>query len=365
MLEFPEDRTTWDEGNSSDTKCTQEYMLGPWFLLRPVYEPNTITQTTMWLPGTSDDKWIYYWDGKVTNGAQNVSCVIGKAPDSYDAANPPVIPVWVREGAIVPMWPEQYYNSSKQLQRPNSPLQNPSIPGIITVDAYPHRNKTTTFSMYDDDGLTREYKQGKFTRTEMSNQYSGGIYEVNIGASVGDYTGKPASRTFMPTIHTGIIPTYKDQKPAAVTINGTPVAEKADSASLVASTEGWWWNSIKNGIAYVKTKAVPSNSSVKVNIYMPGTGVTVADITSKDILKNFTVVYNSGKISLSFANNFSGSMKASVYSLQGKLLVNKSIQVKNSRAAFSDDTLRTISGNYLLRLEYNGKTVYRKFVALN
>ena len=166
-------------------------------------------------------------------------------------------------------------------------------------------------------------------------------------------------------IHTGIIAAYKDQKPAVVAINGTPVTEKSDSASLVASTEGWWWNTINNGIAYVKTNAVPSGSSVKVNVYMPGTGITVSDITGKDLFKNFSVIYNSGKVSLSFANNFSGKMKAQLYTLQGKLILNREIDVTSGKAVVRNPEARTISGNYILKLEYSDKTAYRKFIALN
>ncbi len=366
MLEFPDDKTTWDEGTSSDTKCKQEYMLGPWFLIRPVYEKFTTTsEVRVWLPGTSDENWIDYWNGTVSQGAKNVQCEVGMVPDTYNPDRTPFIPVWVREGAIIPMWPEQYYNSSKQLQRPNNPQQKPFLPGPITIDVYPHRKKVTSFSMYEDDGLTREYKRTRFARTLINCDAlrdNNVVHEVTIGAAEGDYTNKPANRTFVVTLHTGII--KESKKPSAVTINNVAVPKKSDSSSLVNSEQGYWWNNIKKGIVYVKTKTVPSNTSVKVSVYL-STGITVPVSNGRDLLKNFSVVYKSGKILLSFANSFTGKIKASIYSLQGKLIIHKSINVKNSKSILSNAGKKTISGTYLLRLEYKGKTAFRKVIAIN
>jgi hypothetical protein len=217
--------------------------------------------------------------------------------------------------------------------------------------------------MYEDDGLTREYRRDKFARTLITSNYNAnGKYTVNIGAATGDYTGKPANRTFIVSIHTGII--QEGVKPAAVTINGVEVAEKSDSSSLVNSTEGWWWNNIKKGVVYAKTNTVSSGTPVTVIAYI-GTDIAVSDVNGKDVLKNFSAVYNSGKILLSFANNFSGKMTARLYTLQGKLIMNKEIDVKNSKAVLWNSGAKTVNGNYLLRLEYNSKTAYKKVAVLN
>ncbi len=173
--------------------------------------------------------------------------------DDYNSDKKPIIPVWVRQGAIVPLWPEQYYNASQQLQRPNSPLQKPFLPGPITLDVYLHRSRVTSFSMYEDKGLTREYKRNRFARTLITSdatKQNNLMYEVSIGAVVGDYNRKPANRIFIVTLHTGII--KESEKLLAVTVDGVSVPEKSDSSSLVNSDQGSWWNPIKKGIAYVK-----------------------------------------------------------------------------------------------------------------
>ncbi len=371
MLEFPDDRTTWDEGTSSDTKCKQEYMLGPWFLIRPVYEKvSNSTQITMWLPGTSDENWIQYYTGQVAAGAQNVQCEVGLAPNTYDANKPPAIPVWVREGAIVPMWPAQYYNSSNVLIKPNNlgnTLKNSTtaVTGPWTFDIYPSRKKATNFSMYEDDGLTRDYKNNKFARTLITSDatQASGRFIVNIGATIGDYTGKPVKKTYIATIHTGIISPKKKPLSNGVKINGVVVSEKADSASLVSSSEGWWWNRIKNGVVYVKTQEVSTSSSVEMVVDLDMTGVNSdVDITKKELLNKFSLFCNAGKLRLSFENMFTGEMKASIYNLNGRLITQKMIHVEQSKAEVWDTE---VSGIYILKLEYKGRMVFRKFTARN
>jgi len=369
MLEFPDDRTTWDEGTESDTKCKQEYMLGPWFLIRPVYEKlSTSTQITMWLPGTSSENWIHYYTGQVAAGGRNVQCEVGLTPDIYDSSRSPAIPVWVREGAIIPMWPAQYYSSDSILIRPNSggnTLKSAAtdIKGSWTIDVYPHRTKVTSFSMYEDDGLTREYKTNKFARTLITcdgTQANNKRYVVTIGHANGEYNGKPAVKNYMVTVHTGTI--WPNIKPIGVKIDGVWVPEKADSADLEACSGGWWWNTIKSGIAYVKTHPVSSNNQVTITID-EGMGINnFTDKTGKEVLNNFSVICNGGKVRIAFTNMFTGRMNASVYTLQGKQVVHKGIDVVQSRAELWNTDPKAVSGSYILRLEYNGRTVSRKFV---
>jgi len=370
MLEFPDDRTTWDEGTSADTKCKQEYMLGPWFLIRPVYEKFTTTSTiTMWLPGTAGENWIEYYTGAVSQGARNATCEVGLAPDNYDANKPPAIPVWVREGAIVPMWPAQYW-SNNILIRPNNPgntLKNATtdVKGPWTIDVYPHRAKVTSFSMYEDDGLTREYKRGRSARTLITSDCTKEgtkRFNVNIGPAVGDYTGKPATKTFIVTIHTGN--NWPNIKPATARINGAPVSEKTDSASLEAASDGWWWNPIKGGVVYVKTQAVSVSATTDIVVDLPGVGInTFTDITGKELFNNFTVMCRADKINLSFENMYNGRMNASVYTLQGKLVLNKVVDVVHSKAEISNPGMKIAGGSYILRLEAMGRRVSRKFIA--
>ncbi len=362
LMEFPEDKTTWDNGTSSDPKTLHSFMLGPWFYVRPIHEKTSSnTKITLWLPGTADENWIEYYSGKVSAGAQNVQCEVGDAPNTYNASKPPAIPVWVREGAIIPMWPAQYW-SNEILIRPNNPgntLKNSTtdVKGPWTFDIYPHRSRGTEFNMYEDDGLTKQYKTGKSARTLITSKANGGRYTVNIGAAVGDYTDKPATKTYMATIHTGII--QKDVKPDLVKIDGVVVAEKSDSASLVSSSEGWWWNSIKDGIVYVKTQEISTSSSVAIQVDISVTGLNPdAGITDREVLNKFSVFCTTGKLRLSFANMFTGKMKASIYNLHGKLVVDKMIDVKQSKAGVWNTA---VSGTYILKLEYKGITASRKF----
>ena len=58
-------------------------------------------------------------------------------------------PVLVREGAIIPMYPESYYDSSRFQQKPINPL-------IINI--YPSTKSKTEFELMEDDGRTYQFK---------------------------------------------------------------------------------------------------------------------------------------------------------------------------------------------------------------
>jgi alpha-glucosidase (family GH31 glycosyl hydrolase) len=70
-----------------------QYMSGEWLLAAPVYE-DAVTRDGIYLPA---GEWWDYWDGTVSQGPQTV--------DGY-AAPLDKLPLFVREGAIIPMWPD-------------------------------------------------------------------------------------------------------------------------------------------------------------------------------------------------------------------------------------------------------------------
>ena len=56
----------------------------------------------------------------------------------------------MKAGAIIPMYPEMLYDGEK----PKDP---------VTLDVYPFGK--SSFILYEDDGLTQEYRAGAFART--------------------------------------------------------------------------------------------------------------------------------------------------------------------------------------------------------
>ena len=66
----------------------------------------------------------------------------------YDVSNYK-FPVLVREGGIIPMYPESYYDNNRIQQKPRDPL---------TLAIYPSKQKKTRFELFEDDGLTYRFK---------------------------------------------------------------------------------------------------------------------------------------------------------------------------------------------------------------
>jgi len=177
VLEYPDDPVTWD-------KTTQyQFMSGEWMLVAPVYEA-AYERDSIYFP---EGKWIDYWDGTVHEG----SGFLNDYP-----ADLTVCPVFIKAGAVIPMYPEMLYDT----QYPKDP---------ITYDVYP--NGYSSFELYEDDGVTREHKDGAFAKTLIESDGSlfgnSGIVTISVGASDGEFEGKLEELRSSVSFHTKTNPT--------------------------------------------------------------------------------------------------------------------------------------------------------------
>ncbi|MBM7587913.1 alpha-glucosidase (family GH31 glycosyl hydrolase) [Bacillus pakistanensis] len=234
VLEYPNDPKTWDE----TTKY--QFLLGESFLVAPVYKDEE-ERDGIYLPkGT----WVDYWTGDVYKGPR----IINDYPAPLDT-----LPLFVKAGANIPMWPEM--NSFREKEK------NP-----LTFDIYP--NGTSEFTLYEDDGVTREYKDGAYaTQTIKTTAPENGRGNVSIavGPSVGDYDGKLENREYIFSVHTS-------KKPANVGIGkGKKLKQYPSIEEWEQAKEGWYYDKEdRNGIAYVKTSSLPTEEGFTVTLY--GTG---------------------------------------------------------------------------------------------
>jgi hypothetical protein len=250
VLEVPNDPVTW-------SKRTQyQFMSGEWLLVAPVYE-DTIVRNDIYLPA---GKWIDYWDGREYNG-----------PTTLNAYDAPLdkLPMFVKAGAIIPMYPEMLHDREK----PKDPM---------TLDLYPFGK--TSFSLYEDDGLTREYQAAGFARTLIevdapkSLDEPGTQVTVKVGAAKGTYKGMPASRSYVVDIHLPV-------KPASVRIGervvqafevppagrgGDRAARDKARAAFDAAPEGWLYDAPTRagvgGVLHVRVKAQPLTTGFLVRV---------------------------------------------------------------------------------------------------
>jgi alpha-glucosidase len=173
FLEFPD--ATKDK-HPMDLDAGNEFLFGRNLLIAPAVYPEKPDAYSVELPSVS---WYNYWTGeKVKEGTWS---------DGASALNDPgfigrkitikpqldVLPVFVREGSILPLQPLVQSTS----ETPNGPL---------TLRVYP--GKDCKGSLYIDDGQSFAYKHGDFLRMEFTcSERSNGI-TVHIGPHQGNYT---------------------------------------------------------------------------------------------------------------------------------------------------------------------------------
>jgi alpha-glucosidase (family GH31 glycosyl hydrolase) len=203
VLEYPTDPVTWD-------KATQyEFLLGKSFLVAPVWKDEE-KRDSIYLPA---GKWIDYWDGTVYDGGRWIS--------NYSA---PLdrLPLFVKSGSIIPMYPQMNYDGEKPLD-------------TLSLDIYP--GGRTTYRLYEDDGLTRDYKKGVYAITTISSVQRAGVTSVIISPVKGSYKGILPERSYVLYVHGA-------KKPSDVTVDGKPVKswhyDAADRKGVVAINCGKW-----------------------------------------------------------------------------------------------------------------------------
>jgi alpha-glucosidase len=180
VLEFPEDSVTWS------TSTQYQFMNGPWLLVAPVYKKEEV-RDSIYLPGGT---WYDYWSGRAIQGNQWLK----RYPAPLDK-----LPLFVRQGAIIPTYPYMDYDG----QRPADTL---------TLGIYPSGH--TTFNLYEDDGSTREYRKGAFARTLIESIATSRHIKLIVHRARGDYQGKYSQRVYFLEIHgTGA--------PSSVRLNGS------------------------------------------------------------------------------------------------------------------------------------------------
>ncbi|HWY06409.1 MAG TPA: glycoside hydrolase family 31 protein [Candidatus Acidoferrales bacterium] len=208
FLEFP--RATKDL-QPLDLKAGNEFLFGPDLLVAPPPFPEQPEAYALKLP---PGVWYDYWTGEKVQQTTT--------PDGADAAEPriqpklDILPVYVREGSIIPLQPLVQSTEEK----PQGPL---------TLRVYP--GKDCRGYMYLDDGKTLAYTRGEFLRLEFSCTVTPTGVELKVGERKGSYL------PWWKTIHLEV---YDWQSPAGrVTLKQKPGAlpDSVDPARHVLTLE--------------------------------------------------------------------------------------------------------------------------------
>ena len=144
---------------------TDQYMFGPDLMVCPVYTYKARTRA-VYLPATCG--WYDLISGQYFEGGK-----------SYTVDAPlEKIPVFAREGAIIPMGPELQYTGEK----PADPLT-----------LYVFDGKDGRFTLYEDEGTTYGYEKGAFVTLDIAYDNAG--KKLSIGKWQGEYPGMLKERT--------------------------------------------------------------------------------------------------------------------------------------------------------------------------
>jgi alpha-glucosidase (family GH31 glycosyl hydrolase) len=229
VLEYPDDPVTFG------TQTQYEFLLGKNFLVAPVYR-DTAVRDSIYLP---KGKWFDYWDGTVYEG----NTILNGYPAPLDK-----LPLFVKAGSIVPMFQQMNYDN----ERPTDTL---------TLDVYP--GPVAEFELFEDEGSNREYRQGKFAKTELkaiSNETGTNVQEISISAARGDYNGKILSRTYIMQLHGSEIP--KQVKVQYISIKKCTTMADFDQAAT-----GWYFNrEVKKGLIIIKTNSLSTGEEAVVKL---------------------------------------------------------------------------------------------------
>ncbi|WP_343758230.1 discoidin domain-containing protein, partial [Clostridium oceanicum] len=235
--DFPNDKVAHTD------KTKYQFMLGKSFLVAPVYEDSD-KRDGIYLP---DSKWIDYWSGKEYAGNQFLN--------GYDA---PIdkLPVFVKKGAIIPMYPSSNYDGEKM----------PGDTYPITFDIYP--SGESSFDLYEDDGETKEYRNGKSSKTKIqvvAPENGEGNSTVTVNPTEGSYKGMVTSRKNQFTIHSKSAP----QTLTLVVDGETKTLTKASTKEAYDKNNSnvWFFDSKeKGGILYAKTESIDVTKKIVLNI---------------------------------------------------------------------------------------------------
>ena len=211
----------WPENKAAYTR-NNEYIFGNEMVAAPITVPANklygLAAETVWIPPGG---WYEWPTGRHFTGPLTL-----ERSFSIDQ-----IPVYVRAGAIIPMQPQMLYAG----QKPVDPL-------ILNV--WPLKPGTSSsYSVYEDSGVSVEYKRGEFTRAPIKATQNGDTLRVEIGPVEGSFPGMLQNRAYELRLPA-------DWPPDAVTIDGQPLPQGA------VGKHGWTYE----GNTLTTVIPVPSSS---------------------------------------------------------------------------------------------------------
>lgn len=158
-----------------------QYMFGDSFLV-------TVFTNRVYLP---EGYWADYWTGKKYKGGSEIEY---NYPEDKGGA------LFVKEGSIIPLWPEMDYVGQKSIE---------------SMEIHIYDGPKGDFVLYEDDGTTYKYLEGEISRTVICFINDSGEYKFKVEQK-GSFEGMLQSRRFH-------ISLFSDAKPVRIVLNDVDI----------------------------------------------------------------------------------------------------------------------------------------------
>ena len=204
VYEFQDDPNVYDE--------SFEFLFGRDILVANVLEPGARTWKVYLPAGT---RW-YDWNNNFAcyEGGQTIEIPVEIS----------TIPLFLREGAIVPMASNQLMSMANDHM---TSLHLTVVPGA-----------DSSYTLYDDDGVTNDFKAGVCRKTEIT--VSGDSVVSVAFAAEGSYTD------FVEDVTVEMV--RKDRSPFWVALDGRKLEHYLNRRKFDAAAEGWYYSQTKRAV---------------------------------------------------------------------------------------------------------------------
>ena len=153
-------------GDDNVLDIKDQWMFGPALMACPIGEYQKYSRN-VYLP--KQKGWYDFYTGKHYAGGQTI---VADAP--YEK-----IPVFLPEGAILPVGPEMEWCDQKKAE---------------LIDLYVYAGKDGEFTIYEDEGTNYNYEKGKFATIDI--KYNDAQKTLTFGARKGSFDGMLLKRRF-------------------------------------------------------------------------------------------------------------------------------------------------------------------------
>lgn len=227
FFEDPDDDRLSDEGDV--------YFFGDDIIVAPVLEEGQ-RRKEVYLP---EGRWIDYHTGRLYQGGRD-----------YEVYAPlDRMPMFIRAGAIIPKQKVEDHTSS-------------TPPDTLKLALYPDAGQDGSFTLYEDDGATLDYKDGAYATTDFEQRKffyeNQQITEVEIGRKHGEFDGALDERVYLAKLRN------QRAAPEEVYIEGEPVTRYDSLDALRTSETGFYFDRREQTIYVQLTTPTDTDSRLQI-----------------------------------------------------------------------------------------------------